>query len=87
MKENTDKKEKEEKKVCEMTFEESLKALEELVDMLENGNLDLDKSLEIYEKAVEIRDRCRAILEKSERRVRKIMETSEGIRKEDIVKE
>jgi len=72
------------KDVSEMTFEESLKALEELVNMLENGGLDLDKSLDIYEKAVKLRDRCRDILEKSERRVQKIMETSEGIRKEDL---
>jgi exodeoxyribonuclease VII small subunit len=67
-----------------MTFEESLKALEELVDKLENGSLDLDKSLEVYESAIKLRDHCRDILEKSERRVQKIMETSEGIKKEDI---
>jgi len=72
------------KDVNEMTFEEGLKALEELVDMLENGGLDLEKSLDVYENAVKLRDHCRAILEKSERRVQKIMETSEGIRKEDI---
>jgi len=77
----------EERNVKEMTFEESLKALEELVKMLENGNLDLDKSLDIYEEAVKLRDHCRDILEKSERRVRKIMETSEGLRKEDIRRE
>jgi len=67
-----------------MTFEESLKALEELVNRLENGSLDLDKSLEVYESAIKLRDHCRDILEKSERRVQKIMETSEGIKKEDI---
>jgi exodeoxyribonuclease VII small subunit len=72
------------KDVNEMTFEESLKALEELVDKLENGSPDLDKSLEIYENAIKLRDHCRKILENSERRVQKIMETSEGIRKEDI---
>ncbi|MCL2891071.1 MAG: exodeoxyribonuclease VII small subunit [Methanomassiliicoccaceae archaeon] len=67
-----------------MTFEESLKALEELVDKLENGSLDLDKSLEVYESAIKLRDHCRGILEKSERRVQKIMETAEGVRKEEI---
>ena len=72
------------KKVEDMTFEESLKALEELVDKLENGSLDLDRSLDIYENAIKLRDHCRKILENSERRVQKIMETSEGIRKEDI---
>ena len=68
----------------EMTFEESLKALEELVDILEKGDLDLDKSLDIYEKAVELRNKCRKILENSERRVQKIMENSNGIQKEDL---
>jgi len=68
----------------EMTFEESLKKLEELVDMLEKGSLDLDKSLDVYEDAVKLRDRCRKILEASERRVQKIMESSDGVRKEDL---
>ena len=66
------------------TFEESLKALEELVKELETGNLDLDKSLEIYERAIVLRDKCRKILDESERRVQKIMETSDGMIKEDL---
>jgi len=68
----------------EETFEESLKALEELVKELETGNLDLDKSLEIYERAIILRDKCRKILDESERRVQKIMETSEGVVREDL---
>ena len=68
----------------EATFEENLKALEELVNELENGNLDLDKSLEIYEKAIVLRDKCRKFLDESERRVQKIMETSDGIVKENF---
>ncbi|MDR2866515.1 MAG: exodeoxyribonuclease VII small subunit [Methanomassiliicoccaceae archaeon] len=72
------------KDVNEMSFEESLRELEELVDMLENGGLDLDRSLDIYENAVKLRDHCRKILESSERRVQKIMETSGGIQREDI---
>jgi exodeoxyribonuclease VII small subunit len=67
-----------------MTFEESLKKLEELVGMLEEGSLGLDKSLEIYENAVKLRDHCRKILEDSEKRVQKIMETADGIKKEDL---
>jgi exodeoxyribonuclease VII small subunit len=72
------------KEMNEMTFEESLKELEGLVDMLENGALDLDKSLDIYENAVKLRDHCRKILENSERRVQKIMESAGGIKKEDL---
>jgi exodeoxyribonuclease VII small subunit len=72
------------KNIEELTFEESLKELEKLVDMLENGKLDLDKSLDIYENAVRLRDHCKKILEKSERRVQKLMETADGVKKEEL---
>ncbi len=74
----------EEKRPEDMTFEESLNKLNELVNQLENGGLDLDKNIEIYEQAVVLRDRCRKILEESERKVQKLMETADGIKKEDF---
>ncbi|MDR1404958.1 MAG: exodeoxyribonuclease VII small subunit [Candidatus Methanoplasma sp.] len=70
-----------------MTFEESLKALEQLVNELESGNSDLDKALEIYEQAMLLRDRCKKILDDCDRRVQKMIETSEGIKKEDFTAE
>mgnify|MGYP001271816735 CR=1 FL=1 len=66
------------KEVKEMNFEESLAALEGLVRDLEEGGLDLDKVLEVYARAVELRDRCRGILEESERKVQKLMEGKPG---------
>ena len=74
----------EEKRPEEMTFEESLNKLSELVDKLENSGLDLDENIRIYEEAVVLRDRCRAILEESERKVQKLMETAEGIKTEQF---
>ena len=74
----------EEKKPEEMTFEESLNKLNELVDKLENSGLDLDENIRIYEEAVVLRDRCRAILEESERKVQKLMETAEGLKTEQF---
>ena len=74
----------EEKRPEDMTFEESLNKLNELVNQLENGGLDLDKNIEIYEQAVVLRDRCRKILEESERKVQKLMETADGIKTEDF---
>lgn len=67
-----------------MSFEECITALEALVKELESGTLDLDKSLEVYERATVLRDRCKKILEESERRVQKITENSEGIRRSDL---
>ena len=70
--------------VEKMSFEESMKALEDLVRELENGGIDLDRSLEIYEKAVILRNRCQTILDESERRIQKIMETANGVRTENF---
>lgn len=67
-----------------MSFEESITALEGLVKKLEDGTLDLDKSLEVYERATALRDHCKKILEESERKVRKITETSKGIETSEI---
>ncbi len=72
------------KGIEEMSFEESITALEEMVKKLENGGLDLDQSLKIYEDAIALREHCKKILEESDRKVQKIMETSNGIVKEDM---
>ena len=68
----------------ENTFEENLAKLEELVKKLEAGNLDLDESLKIYEDAIVLRERCRKFLEESERKVQKLMETAQGVTKEEF---
>ena len=68
----------------ESTFEENLAQLEELVKKLEAGNLDLDESLKIYEDAIVLRERCRKFLEESERKVQKLMETAQGVKKEEF---
>ncbi len=70
--------------VEKMSFEESINILEELVKELEAGGIDLDRSIEIYEKAVILRNHCRKILDDSERRIQKIMESSGQIKTEDF---
>lgn len=70
------------KELDEMTFEECLAALEELVKKLESGNLDLDKSMEVYEEAIVLRDRCKKMLTETDRKVQKLMESAEGLKKE-----
>ena len=67
-----------------LSFEESITRLEELVKRLEQENLDLDESLKIYGDAVALRDHCRKILDESERKVQSIMETASGFKKEDF---
>ncbi len=72
------------KEVEGMSFEASMAELEKLVQELEQGGTDLDRSLEIYERAVVLRDRCRSILDDGQRRIQKIMETADGTVIEDL---
>ncbi|MGI6009137.1 MAG: exodeoxyribonuclease VII small subunit [Methanomethylophilus sp.] len=76
--------EKMREEIAKMSFEDSMKELEDLVKQLESGELDLDKSLEVYERATALRDHCRQILDESDRRVQKIMQNGQ---KEDFEEE
>ena len=38
-----------------ISFESCLKQLEEIVEQLESGNVDLEKSVELYEKGIELK--------------------------------
>ncbi len=70
--------------VGQMTFEASMAELEKLVSELEQGGADLDRSLEIYEMAVILRDHCKSILDDGQRRIQKIMESANGIETKDF---
>lgn len=76
-----------EKTVENMSFEECMNELNDLVSKLESGELDLDESLKVYERAVKIRERCRAILDDAERKVQTIMASAGGEKREDFTEE
>ena len=63
----------------ELTFEETLKQLEDVVDRLERGDsLTLDESLAAFEEGVRLTRLCRKTLEEAELRVRRLVEEEEG---------
>lgn len=51
-------------------FEQSLDALEQLVEKMEHGDLSLEASLAAYERGVGLYRRCQSALEHAELRVR-----------------
>jgi len=59
-----------------MTFEDSLKRIEEIVAILENGNSTLDESIELFEEATKLCAYCNKRLETAEQKVRKIALTT-----------
>ena len=55
-----------------LTFEESLRALEEIVDELDSGSIDLDKAVEAYEKGTQLKFHCEQKLKEAKLRIEKI---------------
>lgn len=51
-------------------FEQSLDALEQLVEQMERGEMSLEESLAAYERGVGLYRRCQTALEQAELRVR-----------------
>jgi exodeoxyribonuclease VII small subunit len=51
------------------SFEGCLEQLEKIVKELENGDLPLEKSLELFEKGMELSEACRRQLSAAESRV------------------
>ena len=52
-----------------LKFEAALDRLENLVDTLERGDLELEESLEVFEEGVSLSKQCAKELESAERRI------------------
>ena len=52
-----------------MTFEENMNALSDIVKQLENGDLPLEKSVELYENGVKLATKCRDELERAKLKI------------------
>ena len=61
----------------EMTFEDAMKRLQEIVTYLENGEVPLDRSLAAFEEGVRLVKFCNEKLENAEKTV-KLLAVSES---------
>ena len=61
-----------------MTFEEALRALEEVVRKLESGEVPLDESITLYERGEDLRRHCQARLDAASARIEKIVAGAGG---------
>ncbi len=57
----------------EPKFEEKIAELEKIIDALENGNIDLDESIEKYTKAMKLVKECDEKLKSIEQQVNQIV--------------
>lgn len=62
-----------EKPIAELSFEEALAELENVVRSLEDGKVPLERSIDLYERGEALRQHCDARLKAAEMRVEKIV--------------
>jgi exodeoxyribonuclease VII small subunit len=67
-----------EKKISDMSFEDALAALEQVVGQLEGGQVPLEKSIALYERGDALRKHCEAKLSEAELKVEKIVAGGDG---------
>jgi exodeoxyribonuclease VII small subunit len=60
------------------TFEASLEALERIVQELEQGDLPLEKSLELFEQGIGLSRQCQERLSQAERRIEVLLRDNQG---------
>jgi exodeoxyribonuclease VII small subunit len=64
--------------IAALTFEQALQQLEQIVQRLEKGQVDLEDSIEIYERGSKLKAHCEAKLKDAEARIEKIVITPAG---------
>jgi len=64
--------------IKEMSFESALKELEAIVGRLERGDVELEESINIYERGEALRDHCDRLLKQAEAKVEKLTLDAEG---------
>ncbi len=64
--------------IQKMSFEAALDELEEIVQQLESGDVDLEKSIEIYSRGAQLKQHCDAKLKNAQARIDKIVTDGDG---------
>ncbi len=62
----------------EMSFEESMKRLDEIVKGLEKGDVTLDDSMKLFEEGTALIRRCTGLLDNAEQQVVQLREGPDG---------
>ena len=64
--------------MSEIKFEKAMTRLENIVEELERGDLDIDKSLEIFEEGIKMSRVCSKKLNEAEAKIEKLTKGKKG---------
>ena len=68
----------------DMNFEDAMKALEQIANELENGELSLEQSVDKFEEGIKISKKCNEILEKAEKKISILIKDGDEIKDENF---
>ena len=68
----------------DLSFEDSMKKLEEIANELESGKLTLEESVDKFEEGMKISKICNEILENAEKKISVITNDNGNIEEEDF---
>ena len=61
-----------------MTFEQSMQRLEQIVRAMERGDVPLEESLKLFQEGTELVRTCNQLLDEAQLQVKKIMTAPDG---------
>lgn len=67
-----------------LTFEESIKRLEEIVRLLESGDVTLDESIGLYSEGVKLAHECNRKLDETEKKIKLLVLKENSVEETDF---
>jgi exodeoxyribonuclease VII small subunit len=64
--------------IADMSFEDALRGLEEVVRGLESGEVPLDATISLYERGEKLRAHCQARLDAAQARIEQVVASAGG---------
>ena len=61
-----------------MTFEQSMQKLEQIVRAMERGDVALDESLKLFQEGTELVRNCGKLLDEAQLQIQKVMTATDG---------
>ena len=69
------------------TFETSMKRLDEIVALLEGGEVSLEESIKLFEEGTKLSAKCAALLDEAELKVTKLLQGPDGAPVEEALED
>ncbi len=67
-----------------INFEDAIKELEDITSQLSKGNLSLDRSIELFERGMELKKICSEDLGKARAKIKKLVQKDGDYSEEEI---